>query len=87
MVKRRGTVAVPGIDVGTVLDQVLDGREVPVAAAKVKNGLILGKNLPDISFGSSVDQMSNDLLVFLPAGNLDQGVRVEDASFPVDVEP
>ena len=53
----------------------------------MKNGLILGKNLPDISFGSSVDQMSNDLLVFLPAGNLDQGVRVEDASFPVDVEP
>ena len=25
VVKRRGTVAVPGIDVGTVLDQVLDG--------------------------------------------------------------
>ena len=53
----------------------------------MKNGLIFGEDLPDISFGSSVDQMSNDLLVFLPAGNLDQGVRVEDASFPVDVEP
>ena len=57
VVKRRGTVAVPGIDVGTVLDQVLDGREVPVAAAKVENGLILGEDLPDISFGSSVDQI------------------------------